>query len=112
VIDMAWLMRGGDVLASVDVAATAADRFRGRATLAHGDGVLWCEGARIAHSIGSPCALDVAYLDHDWEVLAVTGLRRFRIGRPRPGAHCILEARAGAFNLWNLKPGDRLEIRE
>ena len=31
-----------------------ADRLRGRSSLEDADGVFWCEGARIAHSLGSP----------------------------------------------------------
>lgn len=109
---MAWLLRGGDVLASLDVTSSMLERIRATATLEHADGVLWCEGTRVAHSIGSRCALDVAYLDDERVVLAVTSLQPLRIGRPRGGATAVIEGRAGAFSRWNLQPGDCLEIRE
>jgi hypothetical protein len=111
-VGMAWLLRGGDVLASVSVATSAMDRFRATAGLEHADGVLWCEGSRVAHSIGSHCSLDVAYLNDERVVLAVTSLHPLRIGRPRPGAAVVVEGRAGAFVHWDLRPGDQLEIRE
>jgi len=109
---MAWLLRGGEVLASVDVATSAVQQLRATAHLDRGDGVLWCQGARVAHSIGARCALDVAYLDDQRQVLAVTALSPLRIGLPRIGVASVLEGRAGAFERWNLRPGDRLEIRE
>jgi uncharacterized membrane protein (UPF0127 family) len=111
-VEMAWLLRDGDVLASVDVATSPLERFRATAGLADADGVLWCEGTRVAHSIGARCALDVAYVDDRRVVLAVTSLHQLRIGRPRVGAAAVVEGRAGSFTHWNLRPGDCLEIRE
>jgi hypothetical protein len=109
---MAWLLRDGDVLASVDVATSAVDRLRATANIGRREGVLWCEGAKVAHSIGSRCALDVAYVDEERRVLAVSSLGPLRIGRPRVSAAAVLEGRAGSFARWNLQPGDFLEIRE
>jgi Uncharacterized ACR, COG1430 len=110
---MAWLLRDGEVLASVDITTSPIDRLRATVTLRGAeDRVLWCEGTKVAHSIGSRCALDVAYLDEDRVVLAVGSIRRLRIGMPRPGAAAVIEGRAGAFAYWNLRPGDALEIRE
>jgi len=109
---MAWLLRGGDVLASLDVTSSMLERIRATATLEHADGVLWCERTRVGHSIGSRCPLDVAYVDDAYVVLAVTSLQPQRIGRPRAGATAVVEGRAGSFARWNLQPGDCLEIRE
>jgi hypothetical protein len=109
---MAWLLRNGDVLASVNLTTSAIDRLRATATLEQTDAVLLCEGSRIAHSLGSRCSLDVAYLDPSRVVLAVNALQPWRIGRPRIGASAIVEGRAGALTHWNLQPGDCLEIRE
>jgi hypothetical protein len=109
---MAWLLRDGEVLASLDVTTSALERLRATATLANAASVLWCEGTRVGHSIGSRCALDVAYLDQSRVVLAVTSLQPLRIGRPRVGAAAVVEGRAGSFTHWNLQPGDFLEIRE
>jgi uncharacterized membrane protein (UPF0127 family) len=39
-------------------------------------------------------------------------LRRYSIAWPRWRARNVLEAEAGAFERWELKPGDQLEIKE
>ena len=44
-------------------------------------------------------------------VLGTTSMAPLRIGRPRMRATCVIEAEAGAFERWRLRPGDRLEIR-
>jgi hypothetical protein len=43
--------------------------------------------------------------------LAVVEMRRWRVGRPRPRATCVIEAEAGAFERWRLQPGDSLELK-
>jgi uncharacterized membrane protein (UPF0127 family) len=35
----------------------------------------------------------------------------YRVGMPRLRARNVLEAPAGAFERWNLRPGDQLEIK-
>ncbi len=109
---MAWLLRGGDVLASVDRTTDSFTRMRATARLATSDHVLWCEGTRVAHSVGSRCPLDAAYVDKELVVVALTSLAPLRIGRPRPAATAVVEAPAGSFARWNLQLGDHLELRE
>jgi uncharacterized membrane protein (UPF0127 family) len=109
---MAWLLRSGDVLASVHRPTSAVARLRATAALESGDGVLWCAPSHVAHSFGARGELDVAYVDSTGVVLALCRLGRARIGRPRLAANAVLEGRAGAFAHWDLRPGDRLEIRE
>jgi hypothetical protein len=55
--------------------------------------------------------IDVAYLDADSKVLAITTMRPFRIGRPRFRAKAVLEAEAGSFARWGIHVGDVLEAR-
>jgi uncharacterized membrane protein (UPF0127 family) len=57
-------------------------------------------------------AVDVAHLDDDLCVLKVTTMKPWRLGRPMPKAHAVLEAEAGTFASWELHPGDMLELRE
>ncbi len=64
------------------------------------------------HSFGMRFAMDVAFLDRDLNVIAVRRLRRYSIARPRWRARNVLEAEAGAFERWALRPGDQLEIQE
>ena len=107
-----WLLRGGDVLASAEVAESFADRARGLLGHAHYDGALLLFGTRAVHTAGMRFPLDVAFLDKDLHVLATTRLRTWSVALPRRGAAHVLEAQAGAFERWRLVTGDQVEIRE
>lgn len=56
--------------------------------------------------------IDVAHLDADCRVLRICTMPPWRMGRPVPRAHCVLEAEAGTFASWELHAGDVLELRE
>jgi uncharacterized membrane protein (UPF0127 family) len=95
---VAWLIREGEVLAALDVADTFGARLRG---LRGRDGV---EGALLLR----PCRRRD---DETFAVLSVVEMRRWRLGRPRLRATCVIEAEEGAFARWRLRPGDELEIK-
>jgi uncharacterized membrane protein (UPF0127 family) len=109
---MAWLLREDEVLATLEVA----DDFRARARGLLGrdgcEGALLLQPARSVHTIGMRFAIDVAFCDRNLRVLRVVTMRPYRLGRPCPKAACVIEAEAGAFAHWELRPGDQLEIRE
>jgi uncharacterized membrane protein (UPF0127 family) len=108
---MAWLLRDGEVLASVEIAESLGARARGllgRSTL---EGAMVLRPARSVHSIGMRFAIDVAFCDDALIVLDTQTLKRNRMTRPRWRAFCVVEARAGAFERWRLRPGDQLELR-
>jgi uncharacterized membrane protein (UPF0127 family) len=107
-----WLLRGGDVLASGEVAESLADRARGLLGHKHYDGALLLMRTRSVHTAGMRFPVDVAFLDKELRVLATTRLRTWSVALPRRGAAHVLEAQAGAFERWRLKPGDQVEIRE
>lgn len=107
---MAWLLRQGEVLASLEVAATPLERARGFAGRDHHDGALLLTPLRVPHTVGVRFAIDVAYLDADLVVVSTCRMAPFRLGRPRRRAHAVLEVDAGAFERWHLQAGDRLEI--
>ena len=107
---MAWLLRQGEVLASLEVARASAGRVRGVLKRGTQVGALLFVARRSAHTLGARAVLDVAFLDADLVVLSTCRMRPNRIGLPRRHAHAVLEAEAGAFERWNLRPGDRLEI--
>jgi uncharacterized protein len=109
---VAWLLREGQVLASVSLAATLAERARGFAARADGDGALFCAPAHMPHSLGAKTDLDVAWVDSQLCVLGTSRLTQSRVGMWRRGAAGVLEAEAGAFERWALRPGDVLEIRQ
>jgi uncharacterized membrane protein (UPF0127 family) len=108
---VAWLVRDGEVLATLEIASTFAERTRGLLGRDGFDGALLIERTRSVHTLGMRFPIDVAYLDSTMTVLDVVPMRRWRAGRPRPRARCVLEAEAGAFERWRLRPGDHLEIK-
>ena len=108
---MAWLVRDGEVLASVEIASTFGGRLRGLLGRDGVDGALLIEHARAVHTLGMRFPIDVAYLDSTMTVVDTTSMRTWRPGRPRLRARCVLEAEAGAFERWRLRPGDRLEVK-
>lgn len=107
-----WLLRGDDVLASGEVAETWGERMRGLVGRPGYEGALLVLGWRSAHSCGMRFPLDVAFLDEELVVVATAKLRPWSVSLPRRGACHVLQARMGAFERWELRPGDKVEIRE
>lgn len=108
---MAWLLRDGEVLASLEVASSRAERRRGLLGRDGLDGALLIERARSVHSFGMRFPIDVAFCDADLEVLRTTRLVPQRVTAPVRRARQVLEAEAGSFEHWHLRAGDRLEVR-
>lgn len=109
---MGWLLREGEVLASIEVADTRPARRRGLLGRDAIDGALVLMPARSVHTIGMRFPIDVAWLDGELNVLRTTSMRRNRVSRPLLRAHSVLEAEAGAFARWDLVVGDRLELTD
>lgn len=107
---MAWLLRDGEVLASLEIAEGLLARSKGLLGRDALDGAMLLK-ARSVHTIGMRFPIDVAFCDRDLVVLDTTTLSPFRLGLPRRRGSHVLEARAGAFDQWRLRPGDRLEIK-
>jgi uncharacterized protein len=108
---MPWLVRGEDVLAAAEVAATRKQRragLIGRETL---DGVLVLRPCRQVHTFGMRFPIDVAFCDRDGFVLQLLTLPPKRVSRPVLRASFAIEARAGAFDRWKVATGDVVEIR-
>jgi uncharacterized membrane protein (UPF0127 family) len=108
---MAWLVRDGEVLASLEVAATHRERGRGLLGRTGIDGALLLRPARSVHTFGMRFPIDVAFLDRDLVVLRTVRMPPWRMTRFEPHATAALEAEAGAFATWSLHPGDHLEIK-
>ena len=111
---MAWLLRDGEVLASIELAERFGQRVRGLLGREPGtlDGALLLRPARSVHTIGMRFPIDVAFCDEDLTVLHVcTPLRPYRATRIHWKARCVLEAEAGAFERWRLRVGDHLELK-
>ncbi|MHB1487512.1 MAG: DUF192 domain-containing protein [Acidimicrobiales bacterium] len=108
---MAWLLRDNDVLATLEIAESLRDRFKGLVGRDDLAGALLIRPGRSVHTLGMRFAIDVAFCDKDLKVLATTTLSPYRLSVPRRGAHCVIEAPAGAFERWHLAVGDQLEIQ-
>ena len=109
---MAWLLRDGEVLASLEVATDRRSRRKGLLGRDGAEGALLLVPARSVHSLGMRFPIDVAWLDQDLTVLRTTRLGRHRMTRPVLKAHSVLEAEAGAFASWGLVAGQQLETRD
>jgi len=109
---MPWLLRAGDVLASLEVADDRRSRRRGLLGRDGIEGALLLVPARSVHSVGMRFAIDVAWLDGDLTVLRTVRLGRNRMTRPVLRSSAVLEAEAGAFARWGLQVGDQLERKD
>jgi uncharacterized protein len=107
----AWLLREGEVLASLEVASTFRRRLRGLLGRSDFEGALLLAGARSVHTLGMRFAVDVAHLDAELVVVRTTTMRPWRVGRYVPRARNVVEAPAGAFASWGLRAGDQLEVK-
>lgn len=108
---MAWLVRDGEVLCSLEIADSRATRRTGLLGRDGVEGALWLTKARSVHTLGMRFAIDVGYLDADLVVVDAATMSRHRVGRPRWRARSVIEAEAGAFERWGLHPGQQIEVR-
>jgi uncharacterized membrane protein (UPF0127 family) len=109
--DTVWVLREGEVLAAAEIADSLADRIRGLLGRTGYDGALFLPHTRAVHSMGMRFSIDVAFLDGELNVVDVVRLPPWRMTRPRLRCRGVLEAEAGAFERWRLRPGDQLELR-
>jgi uncharacterized membrane protein (UPF0127 family) len=106
-----WILRDGDVLAAAEVMDTWSGRARGLLGRDGYDGAMVLPGVRSVHTVGMRFAIDVAFCDRDLLVLDVARVPPLRMTLPRRRGRTVIEAEAGAFARWGLRPGDRLELR-
>jgi uncharacterized membrane protein (UPF0127 family) len=109
---MAWVLREGEVLASLEIAVTRRARRRGLLGRGGIDGAILLRPCRAVHTIGMRFPIDVAFLNGEMRVMKVVSLRPWRLTLPVRRARAVLEAERGAFGSWELRPGDELEIKE
>ena len=104
-------MRDKEVLASVEVMHSRADRLRGLRGRDGLEGAVLLRPARAVHTIGMRFPIDVAFCDGQMVVVAVvSAVPPLRLVLPRMRSRCVVEAPAGAFERWCLRPGDKLEL--
>ena len=108
---MPWLVRDGEVLATLEIADGAHARGKGLLGRDGVEGAILLQPAKSVHTLGMRFAIDVAFLDKDMVVLRTLTMRAWRLGRPVAKAASVVEAEAGAFASWNLQVGDVLEVK-
>lgn len=108
---MAWLLRDGEVLASLEVAEDRRARARGLLGRDALEGALLLDRTRSVHTFGMRFPIDVAVCDDDLVVLCTRRLRPGRVTLPVRHGRRVIEAEAGAFARWGLVAGDQLEVR-
>lgn len=109
---MGWLVRDDQVLASLEIAVSHKERRRGLIGRDVLDGALALRRTRAIHTFGVRFPIDVAYCDRDLRVLRTASVNPNRLCLPVVRAHMVIEAEAGSFIRWGLRPGDIVEIRE
>jgi uncharacterized membrane protein (UPF0127 family) len=108
---VAWLLRDGEVLASLELATKPLVASKGLLGRKSFTGAILLGHTRSVHTVGMRFSVDVAFLDKDHVVLDTVTLSPLRVALPRWRAHSVLEAESGAFERWRLQVGDQLEVR-
>lgn len=108
----AWLVSGGRVLASAEVANTAKARRKGVIGRPQFEGAMVIPQCKWIHSFGVRVALDVAYLNSANVVFKVQRVKPMRIALPVVQSRTVVEANAGSFARWGLRLGDTIEVRD
>jgi len=107
------LTDGGRELARVEVAQTARERARGllgRSSLPPGHS-MWLQPCRCIHTIGMRFAIDVAFLDRDARVVAISErVPSFRLAWGGWRAAGVLEFGAGEVARLGIAQGQQLRL--
>ena len=106
----AQLQVDGVDVAPVETAKTFGARLRGLLGRRSLDGALLLRPGNSVHTLGMAFPLDVAHCDADLRVLRTTTMARHRVGRPVRGSAAVLEAEAGSFDRWKVRPGAQLAV--
>ncbi len=109
---MARLLCAGRDVAPLELALTARTRARGLLGRSEFGGAMLISPARSVHTLGMRFPIDVAHLDANYEVLAVTRMPPNRLGRIVRGARHVLEASAGSMSKWGIERGAKLSVTD
>jgi uncharacterized protein len=109
---MAKLIRNGEVLSELEMANTAATRAKGLMGRKTFEDAIYLHPTNSVHTLFMRFTLDVAFLDKNLQVVAISSMKPWRMGWPRRKARSVIEATEGTFNKWNLQVGDALEISQ
>ncbi len=104
------LVVDGIDVAHAEIAATPAARRKGLLQRDSIDGAMWFPGIRAVHTMRMRFTIDVAHVGPDGRVLGMRTMKPNHLGRWNPGAAGVLEAAAGAFDTWGLRPGSKISV--
>ena len=65
---------------------------------------------RWVHTFGMRFPIDIAYLDADCTVTAITTMPPNRLGMIHRSAVAVVESYAGQMNTWGIRTGDVLDV--
>ncbi|WP_058046020.1 DUF192 domain-containing protein [Streptomyces roseifaciens] len=94
----------------LEIAASYRARTRGLLGRDGIDGAVLLTPAGSVHTFRMRFAIDVAYLDRHFRILAVRTMKPGRLGAPRLRSRHVLEAEAGAMERWGLRAGGRVTV--
>jgi hypothetical protein len=104
---MSWLLRDDDVLAAVEP--------RNRGWRRQVQGAVLLRVPAVVQTFTAPRPLDLAWCarsaDSELVVRRIVRLEPFRCALPRLRPGMLVVASGGAFERWNLRVGDHLEVR-
>jgi uncharacterized protein len=105
------LVVGGSSI-PLELAGTRRARRRGLlGRTSVGGGAMLLAPCRSVHTIGMRFPIDIAFLNASSKVIDTVTMRPGRLGRPRWRARSVVEADAGSFAVWGLRPGVAVEVR-
>ncbi len=107
---MAWLVRVGEVLASLEVADTRAARRKGLLGRDGIEGALLLTPARSVHTLGMRFDIDVAFLDRDGVVKRTCADAAASPGVAELVGDVSDRGRSRALPRWNLSVGQVVEV--
>lgn len=108
---MAWLVRDGKVLATLEVASSMRDRTKGLLGRDGIEGAILLRPARSVHTLRMRFPIDVAFCDRDLRVIKVVTVPRNRVTVPIWKARAAIESEAGMMQRWGVCVGDQLHVR-
>jgi uncharacterized protein len=109
---MHTLVCDGRPVATLELATSMRARMKGLLGREGIDGAILLRPASSIHTVRMRFAIDVAFVDSELTVLRTMTVPPGRVTRVVRRAKAVVEAEAGAFARWGLRPGSQLAIDE
>ncbi|MFC8433203.1 DUF192 domain-containing protein [Streptomyces sp. NPDC057253] len=100
----------GELRVPLEIATSYRARTRGLLGRDSVEGALLLSPASSIHTFRMRFPIDVAYLDHRLNVIAVRTMSPGRLGLPRVRSRHVVEAGAGVMEAWGVEVGARVEV--